>query len=75
MRSKLTIKTPVIDVVRVFIVNFEHISHLVIVFFIVKLEHVIADWDKYIEQKFLPVIKKTTKTTVWPSKLLRLSSK
>ena len=45
MCSKLTIKTP-----RhwrrsgVFNVNFEHISHLVLVFMF-KFEHVIADWD------------------------------
>ena len=29
----------------VFIVNFEHISHLVPVFFFVNFEHVIAVWD------------------------------
>ena len=28
----------------VFIVNFEHISHLVLVFSIVKFEHAIAGW-------------------------------
>ena len=38
--SKLTIKTPK----RVFIVNFEHISHLYSSVSIVNFEHVIAGW-------------------------------
>ena len=44
--SKLAIKTPERRRWRhsgVFIVNFEHISHLVLVFFIVNFEHVFAD--------------------------------
>ena len=31
----------------VFIVNFKHISYLVLVFLIVNFEHVIADWEYY----------------------------
>ena len=48
--SKLTIKTPERRQWRcsgVFIVNFEHISHLVLVVSIVNFEHVIAGWEPY----------------------------
>ena len=41
--SKLTIKTPERRS-GVFIVNFEHVSHLVIVFLLLIFEHVIANW-------------------------------
>ena len=41
--QKLIIKTPESRSV-VFIVNFEHGSHLVLVLFFVILDHVIADW-------------------------------
>ena len=44
--SKLTIKTSERRRSGVFIVNFEHISYLVLVFFIVNFEHVTADWAR-----------------------------
>ena len=53
--SKLTIKTPERRQLRrssVFIVNFEHISHLASVS-IVNFEHVIADWEPISRQSFL----------------------
>ena len=53
--SKLTIKTPErCQWYRsgVFIVNFEHISHLVLVS-IVNFEHVNADWVGLVDQNFL----------------------
>ena len=37
----------------VFIVNFEHISDLVLVFSIVNFEHVIAEWVVYAVSLFL----------------------
>ena len=44
--SKLTIKTPERrGRSGVFIVSFEHISHLVLVGFFVNFEHVIAGWE------------------------------
>ena len=46
--SKLTIKTSERrhwGRSDVFIVNFEHISHLALVFYIVNFEHVIAAWE------------------------------
>ena len=49
--SKLTIKTP-----GVFIVNFEHISHHVLVFLIVNFEKVYADWEELLILGFLPII-------------------
>ena len=49
--SKLTIKTP-----GVFIVNFEHISYLVLVFLIVNFEKVYADWEELLILGFLPII-------------------
>ena len=49
--SKLTIKTP-----GVFVVNFEHISYLVLVFLIVNFEKVYADWEELLILGFLPII-------------------
>ena len=52
--SKLTIKTPERRQWRrstVFIVNFEYILHLALVF-TVKFEHVIAGWDKSTTLKY-----------------------
>ena len=53
--SKLTIKTPKRSQWRrfaVFIVNFEHISHLCSSASIVSFEHVIAGWEKSFFSKF-----------------------
>ena len=46
--SKLTIKIPERRLWHrsgTFIVNFEHISHLVLVFLLLNFEHVIAGWE------------------------------
>ena len=53
--SKLTIKTPefLINVFIVFIVNFEHISHLVLVFLLLTsfFEDLIAGWEDLLNEK------------------------
>ena len=73
--QKLTIKTPESRSV-VFIVNFEHGSHLVLVcFFFVILDHVIADWviapalTRQIIFKMYYLLKRALKISHSPSNL------
>ena len=72
--QKLTIKTPESRSV-VFIVNFEHGSHLVLVLFFVILDHVIADWviapalTRQIIFKMYYLLKRALKISHSPSNL------
>ena len=55
----------------VFIVNFEHISHLVVVFAIVNFEHVISSWDGVFLQSLLTRIGGLNVGKCKPGKSLR----
>ena len=55
----------------VFIVNFEHISHLVVVFAIVNFEHVVSSWDGVFLQSLLTRIGGLNVGKCKPGKSLR----